>query len=116
MDTYQAIFHLTAIDKWPQVLANVTNLLKDLPKDSVEVIVLVNGPAVKSYDSTYEAATFKDKMTRLNEQGVTFKACNNSLNGLELSKDNLYAFVEIVPAGVSELVRKQQEGFAYIKP
>lgn len=116
METYKVIFHVSEMTKWQQVLANVTNLLKDLSEASVEVVILANGEAVKYFDSSNEPSTSIDKMTKLNSNGVVFTACNHSLTGHSISNETLYSFVEIVPAGVSELVRKQHEGFSYIKP
>ena len=49
-------------------------------------------------------------------KGVKFVACNNALNIFDIKKENVIHFVGIVPAGVVELVKKQREGYAYIKP
>ena len=45
---------------------------------------------------------------------ITF--CANSIKHLEISVDELVPEAEIVPAGVSELVKKQNDGWAYIRP
>lgn len=116
MESYKAIFHIDELNKWNQLLANVANLVEDLSKNHLEIEVLANGEAVKYFDSTNDSQENIDKMTTLNQEDVSFVACNNSLTGNDIPKEVLYSFVEVVPAGVSELVRKQHEGFAYIKP
>jgi intracellular sulfur oxidation DsrE/DsrF family protein len=52
----------------------------------------------------------------LSQKGVTFAACSNALLSMGLSKEEIFPFVKIVPVGVRELINKQQEGYAYIKP
>jgi intracellular sulfur oxidation DsrE/DsrF family protein len=49
--------------------------------------------------------------------GVTFKACGNTLTANDLDADDLSFGVEVVPSGVAEIGRLQlEEGYAYIKP
>jgi intracellular sulfur oxidation DsrE/DsrF family protein len=55
----------------------------------------------------------------LKGQNVSFHVCNNTLVGREISYEtDLYDVWEedIVPSGVAELSRLQQEGYTYIKP
>ena len=47
---------------------------------------------------------------------VRFCACANSLRSLGLRKEELLDFVEVVSAGVGEIVKKQAVGWAYIRP
>ena len=42
--------------------------------------------------------------------------CANSLRQRGLAQDQLQGGLEVVPSGVVELVKRQQAGFAYIKP
>jgi intracellular sulfur oxidation DsrE/DsrF family protein len=55
-------------------------------------------------------------MDGLNMKGVKFVACNNALMANNIEKHNIIHFVNIVPAGVLEILVKQSEGYAYIKP
>ncbi|RYL94399.1 hypothetical protein EWI07_05410 [Sporolactobacillus sp. THM7-4] len=79
---------------------------------TAEVEVLANGAAVVGYKSE----AFINQMNSLKSQGVQFVACRNALNARHLLKEDLFAFVSVVPAGVVELVEKQSSGYAYIKP
>ncbi len=117
-ETFKVIFHINETEKWDVLLGNVTNLLKDMGSDNIEVRVLANGPSVGAYADDAKL----QKMKELAEKGVKFLACRNSVKNLCsggqicISEDSLPEFITIVPAGVSELVRRQAEGFAYIKP
>ena len=55
-------------------------------------------------------------MKVLEEKGVEFIACNNALVANDLDQSIILGFVKIVPAGVLELVERQSDGYAYIKP
>ncbi|NLC90041.1 MAG: hypothetical protein GX681_08290, partial [Clostridiaceae bacterium] len=42
--------------------------------------------------------------------------CGNALNALEVDRSKLPEQVRIVPSGVVEIIRKQAEGYYYIRP
>lgn len=118
MENYRVIFHIDDGQKWPAVLNNVRNLLKDWAdgENQLEIEVLANGSAVRNLKRTGEAVFDADRLKGLAEEGVQFVACNNSLKANKIAVEEVYDFIEVVPAGVSELVKKQHAGFAYIKP
>jgi len=47
---------------------------------------------------------------------ISFVACNNALIANDINKDDLINFIDVVPVGILELINKQSEGYAYIKP
>jgi len=47
---------------------------------------------------------------------VAIALCNNALNNLRLKPEDMLPEALVVPSGVGELVRKQAEGWAYIRP
>ena len=49
-------------------------------------------------------------------KNVSIAVCANSLHQLNLDMKLLYDFCIVVPSGVGELVKKQFNGYAYIKP
>ena len=116
MAKYKAIFHLDEPSKGraDQVLMNINNLLNDLGDRNVEVELLANGGGVRALTKGPEGQV--DQMELLSKRGVRFVACQNSLEHLNLSREDLLNMVEVVTAGISELVKKQVEGWAYIRP
>ncbi|MDT8715241.1 DsrE family protein [Clostridium sp. 19966] len=115
MDEIKAIFHVDELHKWGIVLKNVSNLLNAVDIEKVDIEVLANGEAVKGciLDSDKKILA---SMQELSEKGVKFVACNNALNSNNIKKEELMKFIDIVPAGALELVIKQNQGYAYIKP
>jgi len=116
MEEYKVIFHIDEISKWELLLGNVTNLLDAAEGIKIEIEVLANAEAVKYYTPELGLNPAIENMKALHQKGVRFVACNNALKANNISKDNLLEFVETVPAGVLELIQKQSEGYAYIKP
>ena len=54
-------------------------------------------------------------MRKQSEAGVRFAACQNTMRRRNISKEDLLPFVGTVDSGVAEVVRKQEEGWAYLK-
>lgn len=116
MKTYQVIFHLDEPSKGraEQMLANITNLLNDMGDANVDVELLANGGGVRALAKDSEGLAGQIK--GLAARGVLLVACQNSMTHLGMTRDDLLDPVEVVPAGVSELVKKQAQGWAYIRP
>lgn len=116
MSEYKVIFHIDENNKWELLLGNVSNLLNGIDNEKLYIEVLANSEAVKYYDTNKDFDSAINTMESLNIKGVRFVACNNALMAYDLKIDNILHFVDIVPAGVVELVKKQSEGYVYIKP
>ncbi|MCL6638892.1 MAG: DsrE family protein [Firmicutes bacterium] len=114
MKKLKAIFHVNETENWKKTLINVTNFVNDVGEGNAEVEILANGAAVLFY--TGEEEDRYEQMKRLAGRGVQFLACRNALKMHSLGEESLYPFVRTVPAGITEIVRRQGEGFAYIKP
>ena len=111
----KAIFHVDEMPKWNLTLKNVQNLLQLVDTSTSKVEVLANAEAVRFYAMDDEKE-LKSQMKNLVQSGVYFAACNNALTAFGIAKEALDPFVTVVPAGVLELIEKQSQGYAYIKP
>ncbi len=111
----KAIFHIDESAKWKLLLQNVQNLMQAAGPSPIRIEVLANAEAVKDHQ-TLAPSPGLDKMRQLAGGGVVFAACNNSLRGFKIDPQQLPSFVQVVPAGVLELVQRQADGYAYIKP
>lgn len=116
MNEVKAIFHIDELHKWGLLLKNINNLLRAIDIEKSNIEVLANAEAVKFYNLSTALNTDITAMKELNSKKVKFVACNNALNSYGIKKDDLIDFVDIVPVGVLELINKQKESYAYIKP
>lgn len=118
MEKLKVLFHVNEVDRWGIALGNITNLLIDVGEGNADVIVLANGPSV----SAYADAEKIEMMRGLSEKGVRFLACRNSLkkmcsdNVICINEETLPSFIGVVPAGITEIIKRQHEGYAYVKP
>lgn len=103
----KVVFHIDELDKWIETSNNVANLLKDAPE--TDIVVSVNGVAIKGYLDN-------NLLDFIQLEGVAFHACNNAMKANHVSPESLPGNVEVVPAGVIDLIKLQHAGYAYIKP
>jgi len=100
-------------------LTNVQNHINAVGKDRITVKVLLHGDGVNLLRDAVENQALQSDVTSLKTQNVQFLVCNNTLTGrhIDYEKDLFEVFEDdIVPSGVAELSRLQQQGYTYIKP
>lgn len=115
----KVLYHIDAEAQWHMVLENIQNMMKYAKENNTifEIEVLANGGAVLGLiQHVAQKSKWYLEMDELYKENVVFAACNNALEKFNPGNSPLCAFVKIVPAGVVEIVQKQQEGYSYIKP
>ena len=112
---HRVVFEVTTEgnEQWTAALNNVENVRTALGADSTQIEVVAHGKGLGLMLATNEA--LKDRMKQLADEGVVFAACENTMKKQRVTKDQLHAFVTTVDSGVAEVVRKQEEGWSYIK-
>lgn len=94
-------------------LTNIENYLAALEGMPCAVTLLANAGAVKLFGRDCHAA---ERVAGLAARGVVFALCANALRKNSLEKKDLLDACTVVPAGMVELVRLQNAGYAYVKP
>lgn len=98
---------------WGGVLRNVDNLRETLGRENVTVEVVGHGGGIEMLlKSNRETG---EKVQALAKDGVTFLACENTMAHKDISRDQLLAGVSTVDAGVAQVVRRQAQGWQYIR-
>ncbi|HET9079919.1 MAG TPA: DsrE family protein [Trebonia sp.] len=98
--------------KHEAVTRNVANLLGDLG-EGTEVELVAHGPGVALCLAGSPQA---EAVGALIARGVVVAACENTLRAQGIAARRLVPGVVTVPSGVGELVRKQRQGWAYVRP
>ncbi len=112
------VYHLSDSARATGAIRNLEN--HRAADDSIEIAVVALAGGVEflrsgakddngnDYSALVEALSFKD---------IRFLACGNTLEALDIDPAELHFGVEVVPSGVAEIARLQNErGFAYIHP
>jgi intracellular sulfur oxidation DsrE/DsrF family protein len=113
---YRVLFHLneSSACKVEGVLGNVEHLLDELGQEGLAVEVVAHGDGIAALRQA--ANPHADAIARLAGRGVRFAACQNTMKRQGLEASDLLRVAEMVPSGVAELVRRQAEGWAYVRP
>ncbi len=99
--------------KWNLTLNNVRNVQADLGEDNVIAEIVVYGPGISMLKSGSPVA---QRVADALGKGVKVIACENTMKGQKLTYDDMLPKIGYVPAGVVELIQRQGDGYAYIKP
>jgi intracellular sulfur oxidation DsrE/DsrF family protein len=118
MSELKVVIHVNEPERWKKALGNIRNLIIDLGETKADIVALANGSAVV----TFGDPEVVEAMRILADKGVHFIACRNSLKNMCaegvicLSESELPSFVAVTTAGITELVKRQHQGYAYVKP
>lgn len=129
----KVVYHINYDDPKMQAgaLRNIQNHINAVGAQNLELKVVLHGNGLALLlepDSLDRLKKFKHananeqmtaKVTDLKSQGVQFNVCANTVRGRKVDvMTDLYDVDEkdIVPSGVAEVAKLQQEGYAYIKP
>lgn len=110
---HKIIFQLTSGDTTAhkQLIKQFNNILSVSPTTKIEVVchgagidMLVSGKTI-----------VEDKIKTLAEKGVVFNACEFSIKERKVDRSKIISVSGFVPAGIVEIVNKQEQGWSYIK-
>jgi uncharacterized protein len=101
-------------ETWDQVLKVAENLLQNAGgKDKIDIQIVAFSPGILMVVSDSSVA---GRVTKAAESGIEVRACAFTMGNRHLSPDKLARGVKTVPFGALEIIDKQKEGWAYIKP
>ena len=112
---HHAIFQLSEPEgpEWSTVVVRVNNMRTAFEKDGgVQIEVVFFGAGVNMLRKTNSA--YEQRLKQLSDNGVILSACQNAMRLFNVKTEDLFPFAAQVDAGVAELTRKQEAGWAYI--
>lgn len=95
--------------------ASVTGQVKNIRTawPNAEVELVCHGPGLDLLVTSKSKAS--KAVADWSAQGVTFAACNNTMRRRNVKKEDLLPSAQVVPSAMTELVLKQEKGWAYVK-
>ena len=99
--------------KWNLALNNAKNIQTDLGAPNVDIEIVTYGPGI---DMLKLDSPVGGRIGEATTAGVKVIACENTMRGQKLSRADMLNGISYVPAGVVELMSRQQQGWAYIRP
>lgn len=111
--SYKAVFQVSDADphKWNLTLGNAKNAMAELGAGT-QIEVVVFGPGIGMLKAGSEVAA---RVTEAAAAGIKLVACQNTMRGNHLEPKDMNPSIGYVPSGAAELIRKQTEGWAYLR-
>jgi intracellular sulfur oxidation DsrE/DsrF family protein len=91
----------------------VRNIQKAYGKDKVEIELVAFGHGIGILKADSVIANRVDDTVA---SGAHVYACENTMRGYKISKDEMNPKIAYVPAGVIEIIEKQKAGWAVVRP
>jgi uncharacterized protein len=100
--------------KWGLALNNAGNVQAEFGGAAqVAVEIVVFGPGIGMLKSGSPVGA---RIAAVLQSGMSVVACENTMRGQKLTPADMLPTIGYVPSGVAEIVRKQQQGWAYVRP
>jgi intracellular sulfur oxidation DsrE/DsrF family protein len=99
--------------KWNLALNNARNLQTDLGAKNVDIEIVAYGPGIGMLKAD---SVVGNRIGEALASGVKVVACENTMKGQKLVKDDMLNGIGYVGAGVVEIMRRQQEHWTYLRP
>ena len=111
----RVIFQVSDNDpaKWSLALNNARNVQQDLGKNNVEIEIVAYGPGLGMLKADSKVA---DRLAQALDNSVGLLACENTMTNTRVTRDEMYGGIAYVKAGVTHIMKRQQQGWAYIRP
>ena len=105
-------------DYYKHFLANVRNHINAVGRDNIELVVVAHGDGLSMLSEAETDPDLAGKIDALKADGVRFLICANTLRSRNITLDQLYEATDadVVPSGVAEIARLEQQGFVYLHP
>jgi intracellular sulfur oxidation DsrE/DsrF family protein len=111
----KVIFQVSDADPaiWNLALNNARNVQSELGKDNVQIEIVAYGPGLGMLkaDSKVEA-----RLAQALDDNVGLLACENTMLNTKTTRADMVGGISYVTAGVTHLMKRQREGWAYIRP
>ncbi|UFS63274.1 DsrE family protein [Sulfurimonas sp. HSL-3221] len=96
------------------VLSSANNVLKFYGPEKVQMEIVAYSGGIRTL--LKNNPKIAERVRTLMLYDVTFVACGNTMRTKNITEDQLIDDVEVVTAGIVEMIERVKEGWVYIKP
>ena len=113
MAEHKIVFQLTSGDTnvHKMLVRQLGNVLTAAPNSKIEVVC--HGPGITML--TTRQTIVHPKVIELKGKGIDCVVCENTLKEKKVTKEEIIPEAAFVKAGIIEIVKKQEEGWSYIR-
>lgn len=99
--------------KWNLTLNNAQNVQADLGKENVDIEIVAYGPGLGMLKANSKVGA---RLAQALDGSIGLMACENTMRKTKTTKTDMYNGISYVKAGVTHLMKRQHEGWAYVRP
>lgn len=109
------VFQVTEDDgrKWLAILVNIRNIQAELGPGNAAIALVAIGPGLGMLKADSVVA---NELQDALKAGVEFVACGNSMQAQHVDREDLVEGVAVTKAGYVEILKRQQQGWTYLRP
>ena len=118
--TIKVVFQITQDSpaRWKLVIGNAAKVVQIMSAHAInyKVDVVAYGPGLRVFIKK-DDEKFYPLLQSLNAYGVNLVACHMTMHAMHVREKQLFPFVNVVyPGAVAYIIKKEMQGYAYIKP
>jgi intracellular sulfur oxidation DsrE/DsrF family protein len=115
LERYRLVLQVSDADpaKWNLALNNAQNVQQELGKDKVDVEIVAYGPGLGMLKQESKVA---GRLAQALDNNVGLMACEITMRSTKVTRDDMYSGISYVDAGVVHIMKRQREGWAYVRP
>ena len=99
--------------RWGLALNNAKNVQQELGAGKVDIEIVAYGPGIGMLKAE---APIANRITEAVQSGIKVVACENTMTTQKLTKADMHAAIGYAPSGVVEIMKRQGERWAYVRP
>jgi uncharacterized protein len=110
---HKVVFQMVSADTndHKSLMKQLDNFISMAPQSELEVVCHGKGLELL----IKEKCIVSDKLNKLVEKGIRFMACEVAMKSMNVDKSMLLSSAGTVASGLIEIVKKEEEGWSYIK-
>lgn len=114
-ERYKVVLQVSDADpgKWNLALNNARNIQQDLGKANVSIEIVAYGPGLGMLKADSKVA---DRLAQAMDSSVGLTACENTMRNTKVTKAEMYGGISYVDSGVVHIMKRQRQGWAYVRP
>lgn len=111
----RVVFHVSTAEPsiWKQAINNARNVQKSFSKGNIAIALVIQGNAIGAARADSPVA---ENLAEAIAGGIEVIVCESTMRERNLKREDMYRKVSYTPFAAVEIMKKQQEGWAYIKP
>jgi uncharacterized protein len=114
-ERYRLVLQVSDADpaKWNLAVNNARNVQTDLGAQNVDVEIVAYGPGLNMLKADSKVAA---RLAEALDNNIGLMACENTMRNTKVTKADMYGGVRYVDAGVVHIMKRQREGWSYVRP